>query len=121
MGFVKGKNTYLKDYFNVLDFVVVNISLLNFILNKLNKNNTKIKGPTFLKAMRALRALRPLKLVSKNEGMKNVVNSLLSSIPKLFNVFLVSLLFYFVFGIIGLEMLMDRFTGYCSDNLNMTE
>ena len=123
MGFLKGKKTYLKDYFNILDFTVVIVSLLNFILDKVNNTlvNKNIKGPTFLKAMRALRALRPLKLVSKNEGMKNVVNSLLSSIPKLFNVFLVSLLFYFVFGIIGLEILMDRFSGYCSDNFSMTK
>lgn len=33
--------------------------------------------------------------------MKNVVNSLLKSIPNLLNVLLICLLFYLVFGILG--------------------
>ena len=60
-----------------------------------------------------MRALRPLKLVSKNEGMKLVVNSILASIPNLINVFLISMLFYFVFGVMGLQMLSGR-VSYCS-------
>jgi hypothetical protein len=97
LGFAIGKYAYLKDPFNILDFTIVCVSILNFILNR-------VRGAPnfqFMKAFRALRALRPLKLVSKNEGMKNVINSLLNSIPALFNVFLISILFYFVFGIIG--------------------
>jgi hypothetical protein len=97
LGFAIGKHSYLKDPFNILDFTIVCISILNFLLNSL-KGAPRL---TFVKAFRALRALRPLKLVSKNEGMKNVVNALLNAIPSLFNVFLISLLFYFVFGIIG--------------------
>jgi len=110
LGFVSGKHAYLKDPFNGLDFAIVCISILNFILTRTAGNNKL----GFLKAFRALRALRPLRLVSKNEGMKNVVNSLLSSIPALFNVFLISILFYFVFGIIGVQTLMGRFAD-CSD------
>ena len=68
---------------------------------------------SFLKALRALRALRPLKLVSKNEGMKLVVNSILASIPNLINVFLISILFYFVFGVIGLQLLKGS-VSFCS-------
>mmetsp|Transcript_16780 Transcript_16780/g.11928 ORF Transcript_16780/g.11928 Transcript_16780/m.11928 type:complete len:115 (+) Transcript_16780:2846-3190(+) len=67
-----------------------------------------------MKAFRALRALRPLKLVSKNVGMKIAVNSLLKSIPGLANVLLISLLFYFTFGIIGVQMLKGR-VSECSD------
>lgn len=97
LGFAIGKHAYLKDPFNVLDFTIVCISIINFVVNRI-KGVPKL---SFIKAFRTLRALRPLKLVSKNEGMKNVVNSLLNAIPSLFNVFLISLLFYFVFGIIG--------------------
>lgn len=111
LGFVSGKHAYLKDPFNCLDFTIVLISLLNFSLTRINGD----AGLDFMKAFRALRALRPLKLVSKNAGMKNVVNSLLSSIPALFNVFLISVLFYFVFGIIGLQTFMGRMAD-CSDS-----
>ena len=104
MGFVKGKYAYLKDNYNILDFIIVAFSIVSYILDKAN-TGTDI---TFLKALRALRALRPLKLVSKNEGMKLVVNSILASIPNLINVFLISILFYFVFGVLGLSMLMGK-------------
>ena len=104
MGFVKGKYAYLKDNYNILDFIIVAFSIISYILERMD---TGI-DITFLKALRALRALRPLKLVSKNEGMKLVVNSILASIPNLINVFLISILFYFVFGVLGLSMLMGK-------------
>lgn len=96
LGFAKGKNSYLKDYWNVLDFTIVSFSVLNWVLDSFSDISV-----SFLRGFRALRALRPLRMVSKNEGMKIVVNSLLTSIPNLFNVMLISLLFYLVFGILG--------------------
>lgn len=110
MGFVKGKFAYLKDNYNILDFVIVVFSILSWVLESLD---TGI-DISYLKALRALRALRPLKLVSKNEGMKLVVNSILASIPNLINVFLISILFFFVFGVLGLSILMGR-VSYCFD------
>jgi len=98
MGFVVGKHTYLRDPFNILDFVIVILSIVSYLLDVLD---TKI-DISYIRAFRALRALRPLKLVSKNEGMKMIVNSLLSSIKQLMNVMLIALLFFFVFGIIGI-------------------
>ena len=80
-----------------MDFLIVCTSIIDFIITYI-KINVDI---SFLKAFRALRALRPLKLVSKNEGMKLIVNSLLNSLSSLGNVLLISLLFYTVFGILG--------------------
>ena len=97
MGFVIGKKSYLRDSFNILDFVIVVISIVAWILEAQEGFDI-----SFVRAFRALRALRPLKLVSKNEGMKLVVNAILNSIPSLINVGLISILFYFVFGVIGL-------------------
>ena len=101
MGLVVGKHTYLHDMFNILDFVIVLFSIISFVFEY---TNTGI-DISYVRAFRALRALRPLKLVSKNEGMKLVVNSLLSSLTNLFNVMLISFLFYFVFGIMGIQFL----------------
>ena len=108
MGFVFGKYAYLKDNYNKLDFLIVLTSIISWVLAGL----TSGIDISFLKAFRALRALRPLKLVSKNEGMKLVVNSILASIPNLINVFLISLLFYFVFGVMGVQLLMGK-VSYC--------
>ena len=57
-----------------------------------------------LRALRTLRALRPLRMASRLQGMRVVVNALFASIPSLFNVLLVCLLFYFIFGIMAVEL-----------------
>lgn len=94
-----GKETYLRDPWNILDFVIVGFSVLNWILDSVSDVSV-----TFLRGFRALRALRPLRMVSKNEGLKLVVNSLLRAIPALFNVILINLLFLLVFGILGVQL-----------------
>jgi len=108
LGFCMGKNTYLKDNWNVLDFTIVMFTCLNWLLTSLSNIDV-----SFVRSFRALRALRPLRLVSKNEGMKTVVNSLLKSIPQLINVMLISLLFYMVFGILGVQIFRGSF-GRCN-------
>lgn len=52
--------------------------------------------------VRSLRSFRILRIIAQNKGLKNVVGSLVVSIPSLFNVILISLLFLFVFGILGI-------------------
>lgn len=72
-GFYWGNKTYLKDPWNILDFIIVCFSILTWILEStLGSNNIQ-----FVRGFRALRALRPLRVVSKNEGIKTVVNSLI--------------------------------------------
>lgn len=109
MGFVVGKHTYLRDSFNILDIIIVVFSIVSFFLDVFETSNDL----SYIRAFRALRALRPLKLVSKNEGMKMIVNSLLSSIKQLVNVMLIAFLFFFVFGIMGIQFLSGK-VSYCS-------
>ena len=59
--------------------------------------------------MRALRALRPLRVISRNEGLKLVVNSLFSSLPAMGNVMLVCGLFVLIFAILGVNFFKGRF------------
>jgi len=95
-GFYWGDKTYLKDSWNVLDFIIVLISLLTWFLEIFSVSDTG-----YLKGFKALRALRPLRVVSKNEGIKVVVNALLKAMPSLMNVILIIMLFLVVFGILG--------------------
>lgn len=46
--------------------------------------------------------------------MQVVVNALFKSIPELGNVFVVSLLFWLIFGILGMQLFMGKFVS-CSD------
>lgn len=101
LGFVFGKGTYLRDPWNILDFIIVSSSIFDWLIIFASKQISV----TFIRGFRALRALRPLRMVSKNEGMKTVVNSLMRAIPSLLNVLLITLLFLLVFGILGVQLL----------------
>ena len=109
MGFYYGDRTYLKDPWNVLDFTIVFFSIITWILEAYATGDV-----SFLRGFRALRALRPLRVVSKNEGIKTVVNALLESIPALINVLLIVILFLLVFGILGIQ-LFKGMLGQCND------
>lgn len=109
MGFAWGERTYMTDSWNILDFIIVLFSVLTWVLEA-----TAGSSMEFVRGFRALRALRPLRVVSKNEGIKTVVNSLLESIPALLNVLLIVLLFLMVFGILGIQLFKGKL-GRCND------
>ena len=69
---------------------------------------------TYLRGLRTLRALRPLRMVSRNEGLKAVVSSVFKAIPAILNTLVVSLLFYIIFGILGIILFKGSFH-YCTD------
>ena len=56
-----------------------------------------------------LRALRPLRVISKDPGMKLVVNALLASIPSMTNVLLVCSLIILIFSIMGVSFFKGAF------------
>ncbi|XP_078531191.1 sodium channel protein 1 brain-like [Lissotriton helveticus] len=62
-----------------------------------------------LSILRPVRALRPLRIISRWEGMRLVVNSLVSSIPSISNVMLVCLIFWLIFGIVGVQLFGGKF------------
>jgi len=98
-GLIIGPKTYLKDNWNILDFVIVFFSVLTWILELFDSIDIG-----FMRGFRALRALRPLRVVSKSEGIKTVVNSLLEAIPALVNVVMIIVMFLLVFGILGVQL-----------------
>lgn len=110
MGFYIGKKTYLKDSWNVFDFVIVVCTIFTWILDFVFELDVG-----FVKAFRALRALRPLRVVSRNEGIKTLVNALIKSIPRLMNVMLIIGLFMIVFGILGVQLFKGMMS-HCSDS-----
>ena len=77
-GFFIGPKTYLKDNWNILDFVIVMFSILTMILELLISADI-----SFIRGFRALRALRPLRVVSKNEGKLNLTPNNLIQASKL--------------------------------------
>ena len=65
-GFViNGPSSYMRAVWNVLDFLIVIISILSLTLTGVNLQSIKV--------LRMLRILRPLKMISKNPNLKIAV------------------------------------------------
>jgi len=107
MGAFFGKASYISISWNKLDFVIVIISFLSLGLG----GDSGLKA---LRSLRALRALRPLRVVSRYPQLKLVVNSIFGSLPKVRNVGLVNLLFFLIFGIVGVQNWMGALNS-CND------
>lgn len=97
---------YIKSYWNMIDFFVVCAALLDIVFLLAQVDFEQLKA---LKALRALRALRPLRMISRNEGMRLVVNALLASLPSMSNVLLVCSLFILIFSIGGVNFFKGTF------------
>ena len=80
----------------MLDGFVLAISLVDLLFAILGVNMQQLQA---LKALRTLRALLPIRVISKDEGMKLIVNALLASIPSMSNVLLMCSLFILIFSI----------------------
>lgn len=77
-----------------------------FTLSNSGANTESLKS---LKALRAFRALRPLRVISRNEGLQIVVNTLFSSLPALKNVMMVTALILLIFAIMGVNFFKGAF------------
>jgi len=108
MGFAMHPGSYLRSAWNILDFFIVIIGLIPLFVSG---SGSSLDG---LKALRTFRALRPIRMASRAEGMKVVVNALFQAIPGIANVSLVCMLFYLIFGILGLNLFMGKMY-YCAD------
>ena len=86
---------YFEDGWNWLDFFIVIISVIGLM--------DFLPALKSLRALRALRALRPLRLVSRYPEMQLVVEAIFQAAPSILNVVLVLLLFWLVFGILGVQ------------------
>ena len=111
LGFSQGKNAYLRNSWNRLDFFIILVSYIEILLAIFGGTAVNI---SFLRAFRALRALRPLRMVSHNERMKKVVTSVIEAMPAIINVMLITVLFYIIFGILGI-IFFNGIMFYCTD------
>ena len=100
LGFV----AYFTNAWCWLDFVIVMVSLINFVAALAGAGSVQA-----FKTMRTLRALRPLRAMSRMQGMRIVVNALVQAIPSIFNVLLVCLIFWLIFAIMGVQLFNGKF------------
>jgi hypothetical protein len=90
MGFFMRAHSYLRDTWNILDFVVV---ILGWVSLQLAEQN--------ISAIRVIRILRPLRTINSMPGMSSLVSTILNSLPIMFDIMVLFCFMLIMFGTIA--------------------
>ncbi|XP_006873912.1 PREDICTED: voltage-dependent T-type calcium channel subunit alpha-1H [Chrysochloris asiatica] len=110
LGLVSGEHAYLQSSWNLLDGLLVLVSLVDIVVAMASAGGAKILG--VLRVLRLLRTLRPLRVISRAPGLKLVVETLISSLRPIGNIVLICCAFFIIFGILGVQLFKGKFY-YC--------
>jgi hypothetical protein len=99
-----GPLSYLRNYWNVMDFLIIMLANLKYI-----------NGLQDLSIVRSFRVLRPLRAIKTIEGMRVIVVSILASLPGLLDVLLMFTFILFIFGLVGMQLYSGKFQNRCYD------
>ena len=94
-------SAYLRNGWNRLDCFVVVVSIISLAFPSLS-------------VARALRAMRPIRVVVRSDKIKVVLKALVSALPNIGNVMCLSVIFWLIFGILGVSLFKGQFN-YCTD------
>ena len=94
-----GPSQYLHDAWNRFDALVVSLSVAGFAL----ETATNAKA-SYLAIMRVARVVRVLRLVKRARGLQTLLQTLVFSLPALFNVASVLFLFFFIYAVMGINL-----------------
>mmetsp|Transcript_22888 Transcript_22888/g.22176 ORF Transcript_22888/g.22176 Transcript_22888/m.22176 type:complete len:193 (+) Transcript_22888:521-1099(+) len=104
LGFIIKPNSYLREPWNILDFVIVISGYIPYLFKGSSTNIT---------ALRTFRVLRPLKTISSIEGLRVIVRALIASMPLLRDALLVILFFFIIFAIGGVQLFQGILKNRC--------
>uniref|UniRef100_A0A8C5BLU5 Voltage-dependent T-type calcium channel subunit alpha n=1 Tax=Gadus morhua TaxID=8049 RepID=A0A8C5BLU5_GADMO len=107
LGWCFGDKAYLRSSWNLLDGMLVMISVIDILVSLISNSGTKILG--MLRVLRLLRTLRPLRVISRAPGLKLVVETLMSSLKPIGNIVVICCAFFIIFGILGVQLFKGKF------------
>ncbi|XP_035015696.2 voltage-dependent L-type calcium channel subunit alpha-1D isoform X1 [Hippoglossus stenolepis] len=118
-GLVMHQNSYVRNGWNMLDFVIVIVGLFSVVLEMVTKDADSggqsggKPGGFDVKALRAFRVLRPLRLVSGVPSLQVVLNSIIKAMVPLLHIALLVLFVIIIYAIIGLELFIGKMHATC--------
>uniref|UniRef100_A0A672GMR4 Voltage-dependent L-type calcium channel subunit alpha n=1 Tax=Salarias fasciatus TaxID=181472 RepID=A0A672GMR4_SALFA len=118
-GLVMHQNSYVRNGWNMLDFVIVIVGLFSVVLEMITKDADSggqsggKPGAFDVKALRAFRVLRPLRLVSGVPSLQVVLNSIIKAMVPLLHIALLVLFVIIIYAIIGLELFIGKMHATC--------
>uniref|UniRef100_A0A3B4WTP5 Voltage-dependent L-type calcium channel subunit alpha n=1 Tax=Seriola lalandi dorsalis TaxID=1841481 RepID=A0A3B4WTP5_SERLL len=105
------KGSFCRNSFNILDLIVVGVSLLSMGMES--------SAISVVKILRVLRVLRPLRAINRAKGLKHVVQCVFVAIKTIGNIVLVTMLLNFMFACIGVQLFKGKFYS-CTDVSKLT-
>ncbi|KAJ8257225.1 hypothetical protein GJAV_G00183250 [Gymnothorax javanicus] len=105
------QGSFCRNWFNLLDLLVVSVSLVSFFLHSSTISVVKI--------LRVLRVLRPLRAINRAKGLKHVVQCVFVAIRTIGNIMIVTTLLQFMFACIGVQLFKGKFYR-CTDEAKST-
>ncbi|KAL1493061.1 hypothetical protein ABEB36_011199 [Hypothenemus hampei] len=110
-GCILHKGAFLRSAFNVLDLVVVCVSLVSIFNSQ--------GAMSVVKILRVLRVLRPLRAINRAKGLKHVVQCVIVAVKTIGNILMVTSLLQFMFAVIGVQLFKGKFS-HCTDGSKLT-
>lgn len=101
--FTNGRSSYLKNPWNLIDFIIILLSSLSLA-----------PFSNQLRIFKMFRILRVFRLIGKNESLQVGVKALLYAIPNMANVTIIILFFFLIFGILCVSYFKGKLF-YCTD------
>ncbi|KAL3270430.1 hypothetical protein HHI36_020985 [Cryptolaemus montrouzieri] len=106
-GCILHEGAFFRSAFNVLDLIVVCVSLSSLWSGE--------AGMSVFKILRVLKVLRPLRAINRAKGLKHVVQCVIVAIKTIGNIVLVTCLLQFMFAVIGVQLFKGKFSE-CTDH-----
>ena len=104
MGFLFNEGAYLRSAWNQLDFIIVTFGYLSYL---------NVNIGIDLKTLRTFRILRPLRTVSAIDGLRMLIEALVTSLPLLVDILIILLFFFLILAIAGVQIWHGVLKGRC--------
>ena len=105
-----GPNSYFNDGWNLLDFIITNVSILSIVFDSLVLSDASLaESSNKLELVKILRVLRSIRLITRSESLKISIKSLFYAMPGIANLAIVILMFFLLFGIFFLNLFKGKF------------
>nr|CAD7410645.1 unnamed protein product [Timema cristinae] len=118
LGIILHPGSYLREFWNFMDAVVVICAAVSFGFDMCGKKaQTNLST---IKSLRVLRVLRPLKTIKRVPKLKAVFDCVVNSLKNVINILIVYILFQFIFAVIAVQLFNGKFF-YCTDESKFTK
>ncbi|XP_055343397.1 voltage-dependent L-type calcium channel subunit alpha-1D-like [Paramacrobiotus metropolitanus] len=111
-GFILHPGSFCRSWFNILDLLVVILSLVSYAFDDSEFSS--------IKTLRVFRVFRPLIAVNRAEGLRRIIHCVTVALRSIWNVVLVIVVTMIMFAIMGVQIFKGRFYR-CSDLSKHTE